>query len=237
MTKPEDMTFRARRALLEKCAKIGRHEIVVSEVRFEVDPRVFSPRFFESTHIFSELLSITATKRFLEIGTGCGALAVLAALRGAQAVVATDISPAAVANARRNVALHDVGDVVRVVESNVYEGLAAGSRFDTIFWNAPWLFVPKGYRPGSILEHAICDPGYASIRRFFTGAAAHLSKDGRVLIGLGSFGDIDHVLAVANDAGLEHLGCEALASPTQSGVEFSLHNFRVPRAVAPGEPN
>ena len=46
-----------------------------------------------------------ADARYLEIGTGTGILGILCLQNGADEVVATDINPAAVANARYNAAM------------------------------------------------------------------------------------------------------------------------------------
>jgi ribosomal protein L11 methyltransferase len=52
--------------------------------------------------------------RVLDVGTGSGILAILAAKLGAQAVLACDVDPVAVEVARENVALNQVADSVRV---------------------------------------------------------------------------------------------------------------------------
>jgi methylase of polypeptide subunit release factors len=230
MTQRAAATFEARRALLGANQAAGCHDTVVAGLRFDVDRGVFSPHFFESTHVFSEMICISPGQSFLEVGTGCGAIAILAALRGAQAVVATDISRPALANARRNATTHGVGKVVSLVKADVYEGLALGMRFDTIFWNAPWVFVPAEYRPVSSLEYAICDPGYVHIRRFFEGARHHLTDDGRLMIGLGSFADVRRIMTEARATGLKHLGDETRESRSDAGIKFTLHSFRYPRA-------
>ena len=79
----------------------------------------------------------------LELGTGSACLAIsLAKLLPGSRVVATDISPGALAVARRNVARHGVGNRVALGEGNLFEPvgkLAAGRPFDLIVSNPPYI--------------------------------------------------------------------------------------------------
>jgi len=64
--------------------------------------------------LFCRHLDFRAGEHVLEIGTGIGLAAVLAARAGCR-VLATDVVPAAVDCARANAALNGVGDRVEVV--------------------------------------------------------------------------------------------------------------------------
>ena len=97
-----------------------------------IHPKVFSPKFFSSTDVFSEIFPYRRGDHLLEIGCGCGATAVLAALKGATEVVAVDINPHAVKNTRANVRLHDVDALVDVRESDVFSALRPDERFRSV---------------------------------------------------------------------------------------------------------
>lgn len=72
----------------------------------------------------------------LDIGTGSGVLAVLAARMGASRVVAIDNDPDAVASARENLALNDVGDKVDLrVASLTDPTTLASDTFDLMLAN------------------------------------------------------------------------------------------------------
>ncbi|HYT39053.1 MAG TPA: HemK/PrmC family methyltransferase, partial [Acidimicrobiia bacterium] len=99
-----------------------------------VDPRVLIPR--PETEVVAEVAVVEARRRggssvVADLGTGSGALALALAveLPGAE-VWATDISPAALAVARANLAAIGPDAAVRVhlAEGMWYEALPAGSR-------------------------------------------------------------------------------------------------------------
>jgi release factor glutamine methyltransferase len=86
--------------------------------------------------------------RILDLGTGCGLGALVAASRGAD-VVAVDIDPAAIAAAKANVEAAGLSELVefRVGEATA---LAADEAFDQVWWNAPQRSVDptEPLRPG-----------------------------------------------------------------------------------------
>ena len=118
-------------------------------VRFEIDRRVLVPRspmaeFIESG--FAPWLDGARVRRVLDLGTGSGCIAVACAhaFPGAR-VDAVDTAAGAIAVARRNVALHALQDRVRVLESDLFEGLEPepdrwpALRYDLIVSNPPYV--------------------------------------------------------------------------------------------------
>jgi ribosomal protein L3 glutamine methyltransferase len=110
---------------------------------FHVDERVLIPR-----SPFAELLTgalytwiePASVGRVLEIGTGCGCIAVAAARAFPNAtVVATDIAADALEVAALNVARHGLRDRVSLVQGDLYAGVAGP--FDLILSNPP--YVPE----------------------------------------------------------------------------------------------
>jgi release factor glutamine methyltransferase len=75
-----------------------------------------------------------------DIGTGVGYLALVAA-RAAGRVVATDVNPDAVACARRNVHLNDLGSKVEVRAGSLLSPLGE-ERFDALVMNPPHMPTP-----------------------------------------------------------------------------------------------
>ena len=147
------------------------------DLELTVQPGVFHPgMYFSSKYLAEHVLRLDlAGKRVLEIGTGSGFLSMLAARGGAE-VVATDISPLAVANARANAEANGVEMVV--VESDLFAGLK-GERFDVVLVNPP-------YYPGTPQtdeEHAwYCGPEWEYFQRLFEGLGEWLVADARVLM-------------------------------------------------------
>ncbi|WDD92872.1 class I SAM-dependent methyltransferase [Burkholderia sp. FERM BP-3421] len=156
---------------------------------FEVHEDVFPPTHFQSTGIFTRYLPYPSGGAFLEIGCGAGVTAVTAALSGCTRVVASDISEAAVENARANALRHGVAGRVSTRHGDLFDVLEAGERFDVIFWNSNFVFVPDDYAFEQPILRAFCDAGYAAHRRFLREAPSYLSPGGQLLIGFSSQGD------------------------------------------------
>ncbi|WP_185658114.1 class I SAM-dependent methyltransferase [Burkholderia sp. Bp8992] len=156
---------------------------------FDVHAGVFPPTHFQSTGIFTRHLPYRRGGSFLEIGCGAGVTAVTAALAGCARVVAADISEAAVLNTRANVLLHGVAEQVSTRHGDLFDVLQPGERFDQIFWNSNFVFVPEDYVFEQPILQAFCDAGYLAHRRFLREATRHLMPGGELLIGFSSLGD------------------------------------------------
>jgi methylase of polypeptide subunit release factors len=168
-------------------------------------PHVYIPSDQSVINMFVAKREVIAGKRVLDMGTGTGVLALLAARLGASEATASDNNPNAVENARLNVARLGMEGVVRVCRpSELFKGLA-GAVFDVILFNAPWV---QG-KARTLYDRAIYDEGYALIRRFFASVGDHLAADGRILLQYSNIselkgeGSISHLKGVIAAAGLE----------------------------------
>lgn len=160
------------------------YKTVVAGKEFIVVPGVFSPKYFLDTEIFALHLPMHTGARVLEIGAGTGAIAITAAFRGANKVVATDINPLAVQNTMKNIQLHDLNTTVEARSGDMYEPIGEGEKFDVIFWNTPFGFVEN--KTLSMLERAVFNPRYSAVRKYVKGAKNHLTKSGKLFIGFSS---------------------------------------------------
>ena len=169
------------------------HEAWLAGQRFYVDRRVIVPR----SHI-AELLAEglkpwlkRSPRRVLDLCTGSGCLAVLAAraFPGAE-VHASDLSPAALAVARRNVGQHGLRKRIRLIRSDLFTGLGAG-RYDLIVSNPPYVSssamrrLPAEYRYEPGLALAAGKDGLEILRRLLADAPAHLSQAGLLVCEVG----------------------------------------------------
>jgi release factor glutamine methyltransferase len=146
-------------------------------------PGVLNPVLMRSGAYFAGQLArlpLTDAARVLDMGTGSGVCAVLAARRSRH-VVAADINPAAVFCARANVQLNGCADRVEVVHSDLFGGLA-GRRFDLVLFNPPFLEGP----PGDAGDRAWRSEDVAA--RFARELPVHLASDGEALVLLSTFG-------------------------------------------------
>jgi release factor glutamine methyltransferase len=123
---------------------VGRREFYALE--FEVTPDVLIPRP-ETELLVVALLDYVKQRpaegeaiEIADLGTGSGVLAVCAAKYVPDShVTALDISPAALAVARRNAERHAVSERIQFVESDLFAGLRADATFDYIVSNPPYV--------------------------------------------------------------------------------------------------
>jgi release factor glutamine methyltransferase len=162
-------------------------------LRFTVPPGVFHPGFFLSSHALAAEIVDTLDlqgRTALDVGTGSGFLALVAARAGAT-TTAVDINPAAVETARRNAARN--GLPLEVLQSDLFDALA-GRVFDVVVVNPPY-FRKDPTELGEHAWHAGAEFQYFD--RYFAGLAATTHALSTVLMVLGEFCDFDAISAAA----------------------------------------
>jgi ribosomal protein L3 glutamine methyltransferase len=160
---------------------------------FHVDERVIVPRSLIAEVLAEGLIDAwlgTPPRRVLDLCTGNGSLAVLAALAWPEAEVdATDLSADALAVARMNLDRHQVGMRVRLRQG---DGLAAAEgRYELILCNPPYVNqtsmqqLPAEYRAEPVLALAGGADGMDFIRRLLAGITAQLQPQGALVLEIG----------------------------------------------------
>ena len=130
---------------------------------------------------------------FLDVGTGCGAIAVtLAAELPRARVVAVDISAGALRTAHENARRHGVAARVHFLRADIYSALKSRNRFDVVVSNPPylsegeWRSIPAEVRdfepPGALLAGA---DGLAILRGLVTEAGGLLLPGGELWCEIG----------------------------------------------------
>ena len=178
---------------------------------FEVGRDVLIPRP-ETEMIVEETLTLVgkdSSPRIVDVGTGSGCIGIALAteIPGAR-VTAIDVSPDALAVARRNAATHGVMDRVTFVETSFLDGIEPG--VDVIVSNPP--YVPSVSKLGVTPEVRDYEPsvavfssadGLEGLRSVLNGAAAKLAPGGWLVMEFGC-GQDDCVTALVQAvAGLE----------------------------------
>ncbi len=148
------------------------------------------------SHLLGEavLEEVRESDRVLDMGTGSGANAILAASEAAE-VVAVDINPVALEAARDNAARNGVTDRIAVRHSDVFSNVEG--EFDLIVFDPPF----RWFAPRDLLEAATTDENYRAMTAFFREARQHLAPDGRMLIFFGSSGDLAYLKRLFNEGG------------------------------------
>ncbi|QES48320.1 methyltransferase [Streptomyces venezuelae] len=168
---------------------------------------VFAPVYSPSTSIALDFLGWTDTVEtprsgsMLEIGCGTGVISVMGALAGCRRVVAADINPHAVDNARLNAHRHGVTARVQAVHSDLFSGLDRQERFDLIFFSSNYVLAPAGHRYASEHDKAYVDPGYSVHRRYLAEVCEWLTPNGSALLHFSSRGDMELLRQLAAETG------------------------------------
>lgn len=163
--------------------------------RFYVDERAIIPRSFIA-ELLKEGLSPWVQKPeavadVLDLCTGSGCLAVIAAHVFEKAHVdAVDLSPDALAVARRNIADHQLAGRVQALQSDLYGDLPS-KRYDVILCNPPYVTdesmaaLPREYQHEPKMALHGGGDGMAVVRRVVRGARSYLKRGGLLFVEVG----------------------------------------------------
>ncbi|MFI6762564.1 methyltransferase [Micromonospora sp. NPDC050417] len=177
------------------------------------------------SHLLGEavLAEVRDTDRVLDMGTGSGVNAILAASRSTR-VVAVDINPYAVQAATRNAERNGVADRVEVRRSDVFSAVdgAVDGAFDLIVFDPPF----RWFAPRDELDAASTDENYRAMTTFFRAAGRHLAPNGRMLIFFGSSGDLAYLRHLIDETGFTATEI-ARRSLLKDGWQVAYSTFRV----------
>jgi release factor glutamine methyltransferase len=197
----------------EDCARLRRRtDLAVTCLgrQLVVPGEVFPPAPLGELLSRAVLEEVRAGDRVLDMGTGSGINAILAAsVAGPEtdpqdpgpppapvSVVGVDINPLAVACARGNAARNGVAASTSFRVSDVFDRVRG--RFDLIVFDPALCWFP----PRDALEAAITDAGYRALTRFMTQARDFLRPGGRILVSFGTPADLDYLHTVTDRFGL-----------------------------------
>ena len=168
-------------------------------VAFFIDERAIVPRSYIGEILDSELFAggtgalvdPASLARVLDLCTGSGCLAVLAALRFPNASVdAVDISADALAVAAQNVAAHGLASRITLHRGNLFAPLG-GTRYDLIIANPPYVdaagmaALPPECRHEPPLALDGGPDGIAIVRQIIDNAGQHLARNAGLLCEIG----------------------------------------------------
>jgi ribosomal protein L3 glutamine methyltransferase len=188
------------RILTRKPAAYLLQKAYLRAVAFYVDERAIVPRSYLGEILDSELFAgegaslvgdPLAVERILDLCTGSGCLAVLAARQFPNAVIdAVDVSADALAVATRNVAAHSLKERIALHEGDLF-GPIGDARYDLIVANPPYVdalgmaALPPECRHEPALALDGGPDGIAIVRRIIDNAARHLTADAGLLCEIG----------------------------------------------------
>lgn len=135
-------------------------------------------RFSVDAPLLADFIRTRPGEELLEVGTGCGVIALLLSLKPFRSLLALEVQPGLADLARRNVALNGLTDRIAVAEGDI-RAFAPGRRFDVVFSNPPYVRARAGHLSRSpqrsAAKHELAGTIFDIMRR----TREFLQEDGR----------------------------------------------------------
>jgi release factor glutamine methyltransferase len=163
---------------------------------FFVNENVYEPA--EDTFLIAEKMKISEDDIVLDMGTGCGILAVLAAKK-AKSVLAVDISPYAIKCASNNAIINRVNERIEFRQGDLFTPIDLNESFSIILFNSPYLpsdpnegkrWIEKAWAGGP--------KGRRIIDKFIVDAPDFLMAGGRIQLIQSSLSDVNRTIEMFN---------------------------------------
>jgi release factor glutamine methyltransferase len=201
----------------------------ITEVTYLGRSLKIMPRVFPVTPM-SDLLGnavlneVRPDDRVLDMGTGCGVNAILAASRSSD-VVGVDVNPHAINCARDNAETNGVATRIDFHQSDVFQHVEG--TFDLIVFDPPF----RWFAPRDEVEAAIADENYGALTRFMQEAPSHLRQGGRILLFFGSSGDLAYVFGLIDRSGMaSEVVAERQLERDERTIRYYVYRLTAPAA-------
>jgi len=167
---------------------------------FLVDEHVYEPA--EDTFLLAEKMTVTEDDAVLDMGTGCGILAVLAAEK-AKRVLAVDINPHAIECAIKNAEMNGARQRIGFRNGDLFHPIKPNESFSLILFNSPYLpSEPDEERSWIGKAWAGGPNGRKVIDRFVMDAPNFLAAGGKIQLVQSSLSNVDRTLKMFSERNL-----------------------------------
>jgi release factor glutamine methyltransferase len=168
---------------------------------FMVDEQVYEPA--EDTFLLAERLAVTEDDAVLDVGTGCGILAVLAAEK-AKRVVAVDVNPYAIECASKNAQTNGVEDRIDFRQGDLFQPIKQNENFNLILFNSPYLPSEPDEEKSWIGKAWAGGPdGRTVIDRFLVDAPNFLVDRGKIQLVQSSLSNVDKTIQMLKERNMQ----------------------------------
>ena len=183
-------------AAYEEMAAVGPTQVEAYGLLLDAPSGVFppSPRSDYSDAVLAE---VRPDDRVLDMGTGSGIQALLAATVSTQ-VLGVDRDPVAVAAARANARRNGLDTRASFQVSDLFA--AAVGPFDLVVFDPPFRWFP----PRDQIDATMTDENYRTLTRFVHEVRDHLAPHGRLLLNFGTSADLAYLYELLDEQRLEH---------------------------------
>jgi release factor glutamine methyltransferase len=201
LTYQEKVRHRAESLLKRHRQHLASYLVKFKNLQLLMMPEVFCASYADGSQLLADVLEqeVRPGDVFLDMGTGSGAMAIVAARQGCKKVVAIDISPVSVACAKNNVDHHAFTKHIDVRQGNLFNALQPEEKFSLIAFNPPFM---DGC-PNDWLEAAMYDSDYKTLKRFFSEFPGFLKPSGRLLIVFSEAGNVQMLEALMQKSGMK----------------------------------
>jgi len=154
--------------------------ITYKNLKLKIYLEVYEPS--EDTYYLLESINVKKNQSVLELGTGCGLIAIECA-RKAKNVVGTDINPHAIECAKKNLELNKqkINCLVDFRQGDLFKAVKKNEKFDIIIFNPPYLPTKSNEKINGWLNMAL-DGGYDGLlitKKFLKNVLKYLKKNGK----------------------------------------------------------
>jgi release factor glutamine methyltransferase len=190
---------------------------------FTVDEHVYETA--EDTILIAEKIQVKENDTVLDIGTGCGILAILSAKK-ANHVVAVDINPYAIKCAQKNAKTYDVTQKIDFLQGDLFQPIKNKQHFSLILFNSPYLPSEPGEENSWIGKAWAGGPdGRNVINRFISSVPDWLAEGGKVLLVQSSLSDPEKTIEMFNELNFQAKIVSEIKFPFENIVLIEAKGF------------
>jgi release factor glutamine methyltransferase len=168
----------------------------VGPLTLEVSETTFRPSTV--TRMLADNMTVSPNDTVIDVGTGSGVLAILAAKLGSRRVYATDTAPDVVEIGSRNAARHGVADNIEFLQGDLFDPIPADVRADLIVGDVSGIPDALARESGWFPSGSGGGPSGIELPiRMLRGAIERLQTSGRLLLPAGSIQDESTLISAA----------------------------------------